>query len=103
MEVLCPKHLRLPSLRYPKLTAVRLRHNVLARCCAAGASEHNVKRVGLLMVKQLHAGMVTEHFTPLLDKIAMTAALDGSLAGFDGRLLMVDSCLACSNASTLLV
>ena len=96
------KYMALPS-RYPEWTAVRLRNNTLARCCAAGASDHKVKHVGLLMAKQLHAGMVTEHFTPLLDKIAMTAALDGSLAGFDGRLLMVDSCLPCSYTSTLLV
>ena len=37
------------------------------------------------------AGDCSREFAPLLDKIAVVAALNGSLAGFDGRLLEVRS------------
>lgn len=35
------------------------------------------------------AGISAEYFSPLLDRIAMAAALNGSLVGFDGRVLQV--------------
>ena len=38
-----------------------------------------------------HAGAFGKDFGPLMDKISLVAALNGSLAGFDGRLLEVRS------------